>query len=171
MTDVCVIVQIAAAKAVLLSITAGRHSLAAGGYKKFSFYACQPRGSHVMRSIISTSIANVIRLSVEATEMLRNDVLASLRLHLKSCVSGLSRVCSFVGKTQWQAAQANPGIYRSSPWAQPIAKFALSAGLIPAIASGGTERECGNGVNLADGRGIDANDHQQLTSFSPQRHG
>lgn len=171
MTDVCVIVPMAAAKSVLLSITAGRHFLTTGGYKKFSFYACQPRGSQVMRSIISTSIANVIRLSVEATEMLRNDVLASLRLHLKSCGSSLSSLCSFVGKSRWQTATANPGTYRTNPWVQPSVKFARSAGLIPAIAYGGTERGFGNGANLADGRGIDANDHQRLTSFSSQRHG
>jgi len=36
---------------------------------KVLLIACQPRGSSVMRFIISTSIANVIRFSAEGTQM------------------------------------------------------------------------------------------------------
>lgn len=121
-----------------------------------------------MQSIISTSIANVTRFSVEATEMLRNDVLASLRLHLKSYASGLLSGCPLGRKSLTQATTVN------SESRMPVifgAKLALLAGLNSVTPFSGNYRRDGHWAGLKDGRGIDANDHQRPFQFHCQRHG
>ena len=105
-----------------------------------------------MRSIIFTSIANVIRFSAEGTEMLRKS--SSQSSHLKSCADGLLRLLGAV------STGINP--------ANVYANYASTAGLIPATA---TEGRCpGSWVKSIDKRGIDAIDHQRLTQTRSQRY-
>lgn len=112
-----------------------------------------------MRSIISTSIANVIRFGTEGTEMSR--MLTSLGGHLKSCAESLTSKPSLHGELLWLTTTGNTGI---NPAYLANANFAPSPRLIPVTVSSGSW------VKSIDERGIDAIDHQRLTKTRSQRY-
>ena len=125
---------------------------------KVLLYACQPRGSSEMRSIISTSIVNVIRFRAEGMQMLGG--LSSLRSHLKSCAQSLSGELSLLGRSLWRLATVISGI---NPAYLANANFASTPRLIPVTVCSGSR------VKSIDERGIDAIDHQRLTQTRSRR--
>ena len=159
-SHICAIVQMATAK----NRSAIQYRLTDDGTvddqtaPKVLLYACQPRGSSEMRSIISTSIANVIRFSAEGPEMLGG--LSSLRSHLKSCAESLMGEMSLFGSSLWRLATVNPGINTAY---LANANFASTPRLIPVTICSGSR------VKSIDERGIDAIDHQRLTQTRSRR--
>ena len=156
----CAIVQMATAKTrfAIQYRLANDDTVIAQTAPKVLLYACQPRGSSEMRSIISTSIANVIRFRAEGMQML--DGLSSLSSHLKSCAESLSGELSLLGRSLWRIATVNSGI---NPAYLANANFASTPRLIPATVCSGSW------VKSIDERGIDAIDHQRLTLTRSRR--
>ncbi len=112
-----------------------------------------------MRSIISTSIANVIRFGAEGTQMLIQRLPAQ-RLCVKSCAPCLPCGLLSLGSTLRRLATANTGV---NPAYLGNANFALNSGLNPfAVPSG-------NWGASNDERGIDAIDHQRPLQVRSQR--
>jgi hypothetical protein len=118
-----------------------------------------------MRSIISTSIANVIRFSVEATVMLRNDESASLTWRLKSCCRSLlsKRLLGRLLRLDLLGT-LRVGNCGTNPAYSANAGFALAERLVLVPAATACR------FNLKNGRGIDAIDHQRLTQIRQRRY-